>query len=310
MHLPSLFFSQKRLDRGRGWAEDPSRASPSSDLPARAVVAAVQGEIFVADQSGECHTCGSCQQESDLGRPRSSVDEVAVEEVTMRVRWVAVQSENLQEVEELAVSVSAYGELVAALDVGFHHCRLVVDQLLHGQYYLEDILLVQLLALLEPDDHVVYELLRHLILQVHTIVRILDHHRVQLLTRIVLRLRNLVRWVLSYYHLPVDNRIMVLEDCRVCYRSSVVGLGEGGVDIDGMRRIRYRITICFQLDIRLRAVGIERRLLIVQLDRFGVVLYRRGPVILGILGRKYADALPPLPKEIQRKVTEVAICDA
>lgn len=77
----------------------------------------------------------------------------------------------------LTVSVAAHRELDVVGDGHFHHCRLVVDNLLDGQDDLVDIFPVDLLAVLETLNHVVDKLLRHEVaLEASSVVVGVDSH--------------------------------------------------------------------------------------------------------------------------------------
>lgn len=74
--------------------------------------------------------------------------------------------------------ITANRQLDVFRNLHLHHGRLVVQQLLHGDDYLVDVFLVDLLPVLEPLRHVVDELLRHLLAQPHAVVALLHGHGV------------------------------------------------------------------------------------------------------------------------------------
>ena len=121
----------------------------------RLVVAAVE------EEGAGAQPLVGVEEERDLGRPGAAVDEVAVEEVRVRRAGEAVEAEDLEEVEELAVRVAADGEGGVGRDVHLDHGRFVVDDIAHGLDDLEDVLLVDLFALLESCYHVIDEPLGH-----------------------------------------------------------------------------------------------------------------------------------------------------
>src|SRR5215469_13397157 len=104
------------------------------------------------------------KSERDFSRPRPSVYEIAVEKIAMRLSWVAVQPEDLQQVEELAVSVAAHGEPVVFFYLHLDHGRLILHDILHRQYYLEHVFLMYLLPILESLNHILNKSFRHLVL--------------------------------------------------------------------------------------------------------------------------------------------------
>jgi hypothetical protein len=59
--------------------------------------------------------------------------------------------------------VSAHCDLVPVLDVYLDHGGFLLDQVHDGQYDLENVLPRDLLPILEPLDHVLDELERHLL---------------------------------------------------------------------------------------------------------------------------------------------------
>jgi hypothetical protein len=72
--------------------------------------------------------------------------------------------------------VTADGDLVPLFDVILDHGRFLLDDVHDGQYYLVGILLGQLLAVLEPLDHVLDELDRHLAFQLWAVVLGFEGH--------------------------------------------------------------------------------------------------------------------------------------
>ena len=145
----------------------------------RLVVPAVE-----EDPSGTQPLVG-IEEQRNLGGPRATVDKVAVEEICVLVRGVSIPAEDLQKVEELAMRITTDGQLSALVHPDFNHCRLRIDKVLHCLYNLEDIFAMYLLAVLEPLEHIVNELLRHLGAQPHAIVLVVHGHRIdiQLLER-------------------------------------------------------------------------------------------------------------------------------
>lgn len=98
----------------------------------------------------------------------------------MLVVGLPVQPEELQEIEVLTMSVTAYGESDILGDLDLDHSRLIIDQLRDGQYNLVDVLLVYLLAVLESLYHIIDELLCHFASEFHTIVVSIDSDRVHI----------------------------------------------------------------------------------------------------------------------------------
>ena len=84
--------------------------------------------------------------------------------------------------DSLTVSVTTDSELDIAGDFNLDHGGLVVHKILDGDDDLVDIFAVDLLACLETLNHVVNELLGHLVAQSHTIISWLDSHRFQVET--------------------------------------------------------------------------------------------------------------------------------
>jgi hypothetical protein len=78
------------------------------------------------------------------------------------------------------MSISADRNSLPLFYLHLHHGRLIVHELLDRQYDLEHIFLRQLLPILESRDHVVNELLCHLLAQLHTIVALLQRHMLQI----------------------------------------------------------------------------------------------------------------------------------
>ena len=70
----------------------------------------------------------------------------------------------------LTVGVTTDSHQLALGHLGLHHGWLLVDNILHGQDDLESVLPVNLLAVLESLNHVVDELLCHLVAELDTIV--------------------------------------------------------------------------------------------------------------------------------------------
>lgn len=83
---------------------------------------------------------------------------------------------------KLTVGVAANRKLDIVWHLHLDHRRLIVDDLLNGKEDLVDEFLVDLLAVLKPLDHVVDELLRHLIFNLYTIVVWFDGDRVKVET--------------------------------------------------------------------------------------------------------------------------------
>lgn len=77
------------------------------------------------------------------------------------------------------MGITADSQLDIVRDLNLDHGRLVVHELLDGNNDLVDIFAVDLLASLEPLDHVVNELLCHLVAQSHAVIARLDNHRVE-----------------------------------------------------------------------------------------------------------------------------------
>ena len=71
---------------------------------------------------------------------------------------------------KLTVSITAHSELNIVRYLHLHHRGLLVHDLLDSHDDLVDEFLVDLLAVLEPLDHVVNELLRHLVLDLYAVV--------------------------------------------------------------------------------------------------------------------------------------------
>lgn len=71
------------------------------------------------------------------------------------------------------VSITTDRQLLARIDTNLNHSRLIIDDVLHSLDDLEDILAVNLLAVLKPLNHIIDELLCHLILEAHTVIVIL-----------------------------------------------------------------------------------------------------------------------------------------
>jgi hypothetical protein len=70
----------------------------------------------------------------------------------------------------LTVCITANRQLNVIRDLHLHHGRLVVNYLLHGDDDLVNVFLVDLLASLESLNHVIKELLCHLIPKLDTII--------------------------------------------------------------------------------------------------------------------------------------------
>lgn len=146
------------------------------------------------------------------------------------------------------MSVSADGYLLALLNLSFDHGGLVVNNVLDCQDDLENMLPVDLLAILESLDHVINVFLSHLVSQLGAIVAVLNDHAVQvqtlrgrrgigdldsleegialdkLLTCVALSLGNLVTGTLLHYNFPVVDSVGMSQDGSVGNSSSVVCL--------------------------------------------------------------------------------------
>ena len=85
-------------------------------------------------------------------------------------RRATIDSEDLHQVEVLAVCVTANSDLLALVNMRLDHGGFVVANVLDGQDDLVDVFERKLLALLETLDDVVDKLLCHLVSQLHTVV--------------------------------------------------------------------------------------------------------------------------------------------
>lgn len=83
---------------------------------------------------------------------------------------------------KLTVGIAADGELDVIGYCDLDHCRLFVHNLLDGNDDLVHKFLVDLLPVLEPLDHVIDELLCHLILDLHAIIVWLDRDGINVQT--------------------------------------------------------------------------------------------------------------------------------
>ena len=101
------------------------------------------------------------EKQDNLGRPRTPVYKVAVEEVVMILSWEAVESEEFHQVEELPMSVATDGQLVPFLNLHLDHRWFRIDNIVDCSYYLEDVLAVKFLPVLESLDHVIHKILGH-----------------------------------------------------------------------------------------------------------------------------------------------------
>lgn len=171
------------------------------------------------------------------------------------------------------MSITADCQLLILGHLGLDHGGLVVHKLLHSQDYLENVFPVQVLAILEPLNHVVDELLGHLVSKLGTIVAGVNSHVFQiqafccrgcishldgleegialdqLLTCVVLDLCGSVAWLLLDDNLPVVDGVRVSENCRVCDCSSVVCLDEIRVHFYRLGCIGYCVSIGLKLDV-------------------------------------------------------------
>lgn len=71
------------------------------------------------------------------------------------------------------MSITTDRQLLAHINANLHHRRLVVHNVLHSLDDLEDILAVNVLAILKPLNHIIDKLLGHLTPKAHTIIVIL-----------------------------------------------------------------------------------------------------------------------------------------
>lgn len=83
---------------------------------------------------------------------------------------------------EHTVSVSTDSKLLALLNLCLDHGGLVVNNILYSQDDLENVLPMDLLAVLESLNHIVDVFLCHLVAQLSTIVAVLDNHVGQIQT--------------------------------------------------------------------------------------------------------------------------------
>lgn len=144
--------------------------------------------------------------------------------------------------------VTANRQFLARIHSNFHHCRLGVHEILYSLDYLEDILAVDLLAILEPLDHVIDKLLGHFVPEAHTVVAIVDLHRIdvqplecrwrfgnlnrllefytanQFLTICQLKLRIAVAGLAFHHSLEILEGRLVVENGRVCQGTTPEGL--------------------------------------------------------------------------------------
>jgi hypothetical protein len=144
--------------------------------------------------------------------------------------------------------VAAHGQRVSLCDFHLDHGRLLVQDLPDLEDYPEDVLAVQRLLVAETRNHVVDELLRHLLSELGAGVACLDHDAVEvqalgggrrvgdfnglekgifldnLAADFELRLGQLVAWVLLDDYFPVAQGVGVVEDGGVCDGATVVCL--------------------------------------------------------------------------------------
>ena len=128
------------------------------------VIPAVQEEVFGIKPFVRVKSKG------DFSRPRSSIYEIAVEKIAMRLGWVTVQSEDLQQIEELAMGITAHGELVVFFYLHLDHGCFIFHDILDRQYYLEHVFLMYLLPAVESLHHILNKFLRHLLLQTNAVI--------------------------------------------------------------------------------------------------------------------------------------------
>jgi hypothetical protein len=74
--------------------------------------------------------------------------------------------------------------------------------------------------------------------------------------------------------------IAVFEDCGIGDGSSIVGLGEGRVELDGFGCICDGVAIRFELYVGLGTVGVEGGFVGIGFDGFGIEFYGGGPVMV------------------------------
>ena len=202
------------------------------------------------------------------------------------------------------MGVAADGDLVALLDVVLDHGRLLLDNVHDGQDDLVGVLLGQLLAIFEPLDHVLDELLRHAALELGAVVVGLEQHVLDVEAfsgrgRVVdldgleegialddalalghAQLRVGVGGGLFGDQPPVAQGLAVLEHGRVGRGAAVVGLDIGGVELDGLVCVGDCVAVRLELEVCLRAVGVERGLRGVELDGARVQVEGGGIVVL------------------------------
>lgn len=147
------------------------------------------------------------------------------------------------------MSITADGQLLARINTNLHHRRLVVYNVLYSLDNLEDIFAVNVLAILEPLDHIIDELLRHLTPKAHTIIVILHLDSIdvqalkcgrrvgdlngllkfyttdELLTLCQLDLRILVVWLPLDDGLEIPKGSLIVEDGGFGKGTSPVCLG-------------------------------------------------------------------------------------
>ena len=140
----------------------------------RLVVAAVQ------EEGARPQPLVRVEQQGDLGRPGAAVDKVAIEEVGARPAREAVEAEDLEQVEELAVRVAADSQGRVGRDFHLDHRRFVIDYVAYGFDNLEDVFSVELFAGFESGDHVVDEFLRHFFVQSRAVVFAVYFYRVDI----------------------------------------------------------------------------------------------------------------------------------
>mmetsp|Transcript_11238 Transcript_11238/g.21117 ORF Transcript_11238/g.21117 Transcript_11238/m.21117 type:complete len:338 (+) Transcript_11238:982-1995(+) len=93
------------------------------------------------------------ESENDLSTPGASIDKVSIEEVRIGLARHVIQLKNVQKIEELAVDVTAHGELAPFRDVNVHHIGQALEQRQSPENDHGGVTLVNLLPRLEVFDH-------------------------------------------------------------------------------------------------------------------------------------------------------------
>ena len=135
--------------------------------------------------------------------------------------------------------VTANSQMGTLVHPNFHHSRLRINKVIDGLDNLEGILAVYLLSVLEPFNHIIDKLLRHLIPEFNTVIAVINLHRIDIeFLKRRRRIRNLNRLLklqpthkllalcklqlrIPVIRFPLDNSLEILQRIFIVQDSGI-----------------------------------------------------------------------------------------